>query len=174
MSALAPRRLTQLGLGLGSALLDDSAFNFADENKDKGWMTNMVRFGDALPIAAMGISAIFAFDDSRPRLSETGLAAVEAGALAFVASTGLKYAVGRARPDSGEAKDQFNPGESDDKWHSFPSRHTAVMWAAVTPYAKEYDMPWLYGLAAITNLARTGSRTRGMDAHATPRRAGAT
>jgi hypothetical protein len=32
------------------------------------------------------------------------------------------------------------------------------MWAAVTPYAKEYDMPWLYGLAAITNAARVGSR----------------
>ena len=32
------------------------------------------------------------------------------------------------------------------------------MWAAVTPYAKEYDMPWLYGVAALTNLARTGSR----------------
>jgi membrane-associated phospholipid phosphatase len=32
------------------------------------------------------------------------------------------------------------------------------MWAAVTPYAKEFDMPWLYGVAALTNLARTGSR----------------
>ena len=25
------------------------------------------------------------------------------------------------------------------------------MWAAVTPYALEYGMPWLYGVAAITN-----------------------
>jgi membrane-associated phospholipid phosphatase len=33
-----------------------------------------------------------------------------------------------------------------------------VMWAAVTPYAKEFEMPWLYGVAAVTNLARTGSR----------------
>jgi membrane-associated phospholipid phosphatase len=32
------------------------------------------------------------------------------------------------------------------------------MWAAVTPYAKELDMPWLYGLAALTNAARAGSR----------------
>jgi membrane-associated phospholipid phosphatase len=32
------------------------------------------------------------------------------------------------------------------------------MWAAVTPYAKEFDMPLLYGVAALTNLARTGSR----------------
>jgi len=23
------------------------------------------------------------------------------------------------------------------------------MWAAVTPYAKEFDMPWLYGVAAL-------------------------
>jgi len=33
-----------------------------------------------------------------------------------------------------------------------------VMWAAVTPYAKEFGMPWLYGVAAITNVARVGSR----------------
>ena len=32
------------------------------------------------------------------------------------------------------------------------------MWAAVTPYAKEYDLPWLYGVAALTNAARVGSR----------------
>jgi membrane-associated phospholipid phosphatase len=32
------------------------------------------------------------------------------------------------------------------------------MFAAVTPYAKEFDMPWLYGVAAITNVARTWSR----------------
>ena len=30
--------------------------------------------------------------------------------------------------------------------------------AAVTPYAIQYDAPWLYGLAAATNLARIGSR----------------
>jgi membrane-associated phospholipid phosphatase len=53
---------------------------------------------------------------------------------------------------------EFEPGSSQDKFKSFPSRHTAVMWAAVTPYAKEYGMPWLYGVAAITNLARVGSR----------------
>jgi membrane-associated phospholipid phosphatase len=32
------------------------------------------------------------------------------------------------------------------------------MWAAVTPYAKEYDMPWLYGVAALSNAGRTASR----------------
>jgi membrane-associated phospholipid phosphatase len=32
------------------------------------------------------------------------------------------------------------------------------MWAAVTPYASEFGMPWLYGVAALTNAARVGSR----------------
>lgn len=153
-------RSTVLGAGivLGAVAFDDTLFRRADKYKDKDWMKNLVRVGDALPLAAVGLSSIFAFDDSRPQLSETGIAALEASSLAFVGSTGLKYAVGRARPDSGEAKNQFNPGESADKWHSFPSRHTAVMWAAITPYAKEYGMEWLYGLAAVTNAARTGSR----------------
>ena len=146
------------GLVLGSVALDDSAFKYADKHKDAEWMKDMVRFGDALPIAAIGLSAVFAFDDSRPRLSDAGVAALEAGGVAFIAATGLKYAAGRARPDSGEAKDQFDPFNGDDKFGAFPSRHTAVMWAAVTPYAKEFNMPWLYGLAAVTNLARTGSR----------------
>ncbi|MGH8706011.1 MAG: YjbH domain-containing protein, partial [Burkholderiales bacterium] len=150
--------LLAAGAIAGAAALDGRAFRFADRNRDKGWLNDGVRLGDALPFAALGLSGVFAFDESRPRLSEAGVAALEAGALAFVASTGLKYGVGRARPDSGEGKSQFNPGESDDRWHSFPSRHTAVMWAAVTPYAKEFGMEWLYGLAALTNAARTGSR----------------
>jgi membrane-associated phospholipid phosphatase len=32
------------------------------------------------------------------------------------------------------------------------------MWAAVTPYAKEFGAPWLYGAALLTNAARTGGR----------------
>jgi len=136
-------RSTVLGAGivLGAVSLDDTLFRRADKYQDKEWMKNLVKIGDALPVAAVGLSAVFAFDESRPRLSGAGLAAVES----------------RGR-DSGESKDQFNPGESDNKWHSFPSRHTAVMWAAVTPYAKEFGMEWLYGVAAVTNAARTGSR----------------
>jgi len=143
---------------LGSAVFDDDLFRYADEHRDQKSMQNFVDFGNALPYAAIGLSAIFAFDESRPRLSDAGVAALEAGGLAFIASTGLKYAVGRARPTTGLGTSEFDPFTSEDAFHSFPSRHTTVMWAAVTPYAKEFDMPWLYGVAALTNLARTGSR----------------
>ncbi len=146
------------GLILGSAVLDRRAFNFADRHKDSRLVKDGVRLGNALPVAALGLSGLFAFDDSRPRLADAGIAALEAGALAFVGGEGLKYAVGRARPTAELGKAEFHAGSSEDRFKSFPSRHTALMWAAVTPYAKEFDMPWLYGVAAITNAARVGSR----------------
>jgi membrane-associated phospholipid phosphatase len=33
-----------------------------------------------------------------------------------------------------------------------------VAFAAVTPFAQEYDAPWLYGVAALGSLGRTASR----------------
>ena len=145
------------GITLGAAALDSRLFRFADKRKDRDWMKRGVELGDALPVAAVGLSALFAFDESRPQLSNAGVAALEAAALALVGSTAAKYAVGRARPTAGLGRSEFEPG-SDDRFHSFPSRHTAVMWAAVTPYAKEFGLPGLYGLAALTNAARVGSR----------------
>ncbi|MGQ0545271.1 MAG: YjbH domain-containing protein, partial [Betaproteobacteria bacterium] len=153
-----PSMLATGGILAGSALLDRKGFEEADKRKDRGWMKDGVRFGNALPIAAMGLSGIFAFDESRPQLSDAGVAALEAGGVALVGSSLLKYGFGRSRPTSGEGRSDFDPGTSEDRYHAFPSRHTAVMWAAVTPYAKEFDMPWLYGVAALTNAARVGSR----------------
>jgi membrane-associated phospholipid phosphatase len=101
---------------------------------------------------------MFAFDDSRPTLSDAGVAALEGSAFALAGSTVLKYAVGRARPKSGEGASDFDPGNKADRWHSFPSRHAAVMWAAVTPYAEEYEMRWLYGVASLASAARVGNR----------------
>jgi membrane-associated phospholipid phosphatase len=142
------------GLVLGSAALDKSADRYAKEHQDAKWMKDLVRVGDALPVAALGLSGVFALDESRPRLSDAGVAALEAGAVALVAAEGLKYAFGRAPPNAEVGSGRFDPGEKG----SLPSGHTALMWAAVTPYAKEFDLPWLYGVAAITNVARVGSR----------------
>jgi hypothetical protein len=141
----------------GSALLDQPAYDWSVKHADKKWMDRTVKLGDALPLAAMGLSAVFAFDESRPRLSDAGTAALEAGVAALAASEVLKYGLGRARPTTGEGRGSFEPGTSDDAFHSMPSNHTAVMWAAVTPYAKEFDAPWLYGVAGLTNVARAGS-----------------
>jgi len=146
------------GLLLGWTLLDKPVDDWAVKHRDSRWMKRTVKFGDALPVAAMGLSAVFAFDESRPRLSDAGVAALEAGVVALAASEVLKVGLGRARPNAGLGRGEFEPGTKDDRFHSMPSNHSAVMWAAVTPYAKEFGAPWLYGVAALTNLARAGSR----------------
>jgi membrane-associated phospholipid phosphatase len=146
------------GFVLAGFAFDDRALRTARRHRNSRWLQDGEKLGDALPLGAMGLSAIFAFDESRPQLSDAGVAALEAGTAAFLASTGLKYAVGRSRPEAGEGRSAFDPSSSEDRYQSFPSRQTAVMWAAVTPYAKEFDLPWLYGVAALVNAARVGSR----------------
>ena len=103
-------------------------------------------------------SALAAYDGSDPVRSRTGYAATEAGVTALSVSTGLKYAVGRARPTAELGKSSFKHFSGDDSYQSFPSRSTAVAWAAVTPFALEYNSPWLYGVAALSNLGRVASR----------------
>jgi membrane-associated phospholipid phosphatase len=146
------------GLVLASALLDKPVERYARRHADERWLERGVKWGDALPIAALGLSGVFALDESRPRLSDAGVAALEAGVLAIAGTEVIKRSVGRARPDQGLGAGEFEPFTSERRFHSFPSRHAAVMWAAVTPYAREFGMPWLYGLAALTSAARAGSR----------------
>ncbi|TAN54389.1 MAG: phosphatase PAP2 family protein, partial [Betaproteobacteria bacterium] len=111
-----------------------------------------------LPWIGMGAAALAALDGSDPRRSRVGYAAAEAGATAFLAATGLKYAVGRARPDSNLGQSHFQTFSTDQQHQAFPSRHASVAWAVATPFAREYGADWLYGAAAITTLARVGSR----------------
>ena len=146
------------GLVLGSALADKGIADYAARHQDERWLQRGVKLGNALPFLAVGVSGLFAFDESRPRLRDAGTAALEAGAVAVLGTELLKRAVGRARPDAELGRGEFDAGSKEDRFHSFPSRHAAVMWAAMTPYAKEYDMPWLYGLAALTSAGRAGSR----------------
>ncbi|MDR2196268.1 MAG: phosphatase PAP2 family protein, partial [Gallionellaceae bacterium] len=69
-------------------------------------------------------------------------------------STGLNYAVGRARPDANRGRNYFEPFSAPISESSFPSDHTMLVWAIATPFAEEYKAPWLYGVATLTNLSR--------------------
>ena len=146
------------GLVLTSSALDRRAFQFSKDHAGNRWVRDGVRIGNALPWLGLAGAAVAAFDGSDPRRSRTGYAAVEAGFTALLLSTGLKSGVGRARPEEGLGNRSFNPFSSDSRYQAFPSRHTSVAWAVATPFALEYNAPWLYGVAALTNLARVGSR----------------
>ncbi len=146
------------GLVLGSSTLDRRLDRFAKDHADSRWVRDGVRIGNALPWVGLAGSALLAFDGSDPRRSRVGFAATEAGFAAALASTGLKYVVGRSRPSAELGNRDFSAFSSAASSSSFPSRHTSVGWAVATPFALEYNAPWLYGIAFATNLARVGSR----------------
>lgn len=150
------------GVGLlavtGSSLLDSRGLQFAKDHANTTWLKGINRVGNALPWLGLAGAGVLALDGSDPRRARTGLSAAEAGVTAAVAATGLKYVFGRARPNSGLSKNDVDFFSSDPKRGSMPSRHTAVAWAVATPFAEEYKAPWLYGVAAITNLARIGKQ----------------
>ena len=150
--------LVGAGLILASSIADKRADRFAQDHASSSWVRKMNSAGNALPFLAIGGAAMAALDSSDPVLSRTGYAATEAGATALAAVTGLKYVFGRSRPENGLGPTSFKPFSSVAGFDSFPSGHTIISWAVVTPFAEEYDAPWLYGVAAITNAARVGSR----------------
>ena len=149
------------GLVLVSSMLDKSADRFAINHAQSSWLKTGNNIGNVvLPLAAFTGAAAAALDSSDPVRSRTGYAAMEAGGTALLLGTGMKYVVGRARPTSGLGNSHFNlfGGSAKDGTDGFPSGHTIIVWSLLTPFAEEYKAPWLYGAAAITNLARVGSR----------------
>jgi membrane-associated phospholipid phosphatase len=149
------------GIGLaavaGSSILDDKGLSFAKDYANSSWLKGLNKIGDAVPWVGFVGAGLFALDGSDPRRSRTGYAAVEAGLSSVVVSAGLKYAIGRPRPNSGISKWDMEP-LSGSPYDSMPSNHTALAWAVATPFALEYRAPWLYGVAALTNLSRIGKQ----------------
>jgi hypothetical protein len=141
-----------------SYALDDEVDEWAAKHKDAKASKGFADAGRLAPVAMLGASALAALDRDDPRLSRTAVTSLQSAAIGFAASVGSNYAAGRAKPELAQDKGDFEPGERGRRTTSFPSDLTTVAWATVTPYAKEYDAPWLYGLAALTNLGRIAQR----------------
>ena len=141
-----------LGTGITalSSTLDRSFHSFANRNGQKGWAKGITNVGNALPFVALGGAGLAALSDNT-RLADTGLAAMLSTGLSIGVSYGLKYAVGRERPDQTTNPFTFHPGTSNA---SFPSNHTSALSGAIAPFAKEYGANWLYGANVITGLGR--------------------
>jgi membrane-associated phospholipid phosphatase len=143
------------GAVLAGALVDKPVDRFVSKHQDSSISQNWGKVGKHMPLAlAMGAGATIAFGDARQ--ANIGIISLQAIAGAAGLSMATKYAVGRARPieERGRWTHTAN-GRSDA---SFPSNHAAVAFAAVTPFAQEYDAPWLYGLAALGSMGRVADR----------------
>lgn len=150
----------KIGLGVGavaaSTVLDNRGLTIADRMQGKRWSRYVNNVGNLLPFAAGGAAVALAFDGRDARLADSGFAAAQAGATSILVVEGLKYAIHRSRPEEGKGAKDFNAVKRFDS--SMPSGHAALAWAVATPFAKQYDAPWLYGVAALTNVARVTSR----------------
>ena len=136
---------------------DDEVDKWGRDHKDDRLNRNLNDAGRITAVGMLGASALAALDRDDPRLSRTAVTSLQAAGIGLGASLGVNYAVGRSKPEAGRGKNDFESGRSG-KLTSFPSDLTTVAWATVTPYAQEYDAPWLYGVAALTNIGRIAAR----------------
>ena len=145
------------GAVLASALLDKPTDRFVKKYDDSRVARHWGTFGKNMPVALVGAAgAAMAFGDSR--MTNIGLISMQSVAGAVGVSVVGKQIIARARPiEERGAFARVGTGYSRSD-SSFPSGHSAVAFAAVTPFAQEYDAPWLYGVAALSSLGRVASR----------------
>lgn len=154
-----PRSLLYAGgITLFSALLDKPVDSIARRYGSSGMANGLETIGNALPFATLAISGVMALGEHDATLTKASMASLEAGATGLAVALGMKYTFGRARPEAGLGTGAFSPFKNRNTDSSFPSMHTAMAWASVTPYAKAYNAPWLYGVAALTNVSRISGR----------------
>lgn len=145
------------GMTLATSVLDKPADRLAVKYGARKPAKALETGGNLLPFAALGASGlVYMIGEPDGKLATTAYSSLAAGGIGLAGSVALKYAIGRERPSAGNGPASFGATARGNS--SMPSGHATIMWAAVTPYAKAYDAPWLYGVAAVTNLARVGGR----------------
>ncbi|WP_409265973.1 YjbH domain-containing protein [Massilia sp. BHUDP2] len=147
---------TMLGGGavLAGALLDKPVDRFMEKHAGSRAARAWDKVGKGMPVVLAGAAAsAVAFGDARAQ--NTGIISLQSIAGAAAVSMATKRIVSRARPSEGAGRWSRTADRSDA---SFPSNHSTVAFAAVTPFAQEYDAPWLYGLAAASAMGRTAGR----------------
>lgn len=154
------RTAAMAGLLFAGALMGDHEFREVSQERRSG-ATNAVAsignsFGDwRVIVPALSVGYLAGEIAGSGELKGTILRAGAAAALATGISSGLKYTIGRNRPDLAGNNTQFRPFSGSN---SFPSGHTAAAFAIATAVANETQDSWsdfvLYGAASLTAISR--------------------
>ena len=137
--------LAGAGLTVGAYFFDE---NIRSITSDFGF-----EFGEIVDTKVMvGTSAIlyassyFVNDED---FSKTSFQSLSSSFISGGAILALKLLAGRARPYMNQGKDNFElfRGLDSDDYSSFPSAHSGLSWAIITPFAEEYSR-WLYIIPA--------------------------
>lgn len=151
---------TMAGLLFAGALLGDHEFR-EEAQERRGGFSNSVAgvgntFGDwRVLVPALSAGYLAGEIAGSGEIKGTILRAGAAAALATGLSSGLKYTIGRNRPDIAGTNVEFRPFSGSN---SFPSGHTAAAFAIATAVADQTTDGWsdylLYGAASLTALSR--------------------
>jgi membrane-associated phospholipid phosphatase len=148
------------GMLFAGALLGDRELREESQEARSGTSNSIAgvgnTFGDWRVIApALGAGYLAGEIAGSNAVKETILRAGAAAALATGISSGLKYTIGRNRPDIAGTNLEFRPFSGSN---SFPSGHTAAAFAIATAVADQTTDGWsdylLYGAAGLTAISR--------------------
>ncbi|MEM8601739.1 MAG: phosphatase PAP2 family protein [Bacteroidota bacterium] len=101
----------------------------------------------ALPVMALfGVSLLTDND----RFQDAAFTSMQSAFYATGVTMGLKSLVGRARPYTDDGSLTFVPLSPSRDYYSFPSGHTTLSFAIVTPWVLYYPGPVTYSLLAVS------------------------
>lgn len=165
-----------LGIGIaatGATMLFDHGINQYTQTKFSYDFRDhyALRAADALELAPLVFAGLTMVQSpiSDPELAHASSIAMTAAAAVTVETMGIKYVVGRDRPTAPNSdpfvahpfdasRSSFSLGAVfpgfGTQTSSFPSGHTALAAALVTPYAELYHAPYLYVIPVAVGLGR--------------------
>ena len=149
-----------IGASAVASLADRGVKDWALRHQNSAFSRDVIKARDILPWPAFWFAAATSFPSpwANDKLAHTSTVALGAGVLDSVETLALKAVIGRDRPGDSNSPYNFTPfnprygliiGGS-----SFPSGHTSLTWALITPYARAYNMPWLYALGVASGAGR--------------------
>ncbi len=145
------------GAVLASSLLDGRADRWAQQHQGGKW-DQAGSAANAMPyLLALGAGTL-ATGIAGDYAAQTANTALRSAVYTLGSNMLLRGVVGRSRPLDGQGQTDFNGLSSKASQSGFASNHTALAFALATPFAQQYDMPWLYGLAGATALGRVQKR----------------
>ncbi len=175
----APWYDTPLGvLGIGVAatgttmLFDHGVNNYVENHVSYGFRNHVaLNIADILTDSSLIFAGTTWFQSpwASAKLAHTSSVALTAAVATTVEVFALKYATGRARPSGPNSSStnyhpfgsrytlfdtSFITNRPSGNTASFPSGHTAIAFAVITPYAQNYHLPWLYALPMLVGVSR--------------------
>ncbi|HEX7402362.1 MAG TPA: phosphatase PAP2 family protein [candidate division Zixibacteria bacterium] len=158
---------TTLSIGTGELMLLDKDLQKAaqrnrtiDTDRVSRWTSRYTRSITNLTISGLYLSGLVLKDH---KLKETALLCMESVVLSEGITSGIKYAVGRARPFADKGAFHFEPLRSPPPSYSlsFPSGHATDAFALSSVIAEQYPS-WMvrlisYSFAVLVSLGRVNN-----------------